>query len=466
MTDKLSLTDSEEPLASLQNKNNRRTALKIDPFFKIAASVAFVVVGTALAIIAGTGVVPYGDPQPSLSEPLRAPFCLLGILMILFGAFCTWIVIFRGEPGSPPYRKKHEKKLAEGIASILRTEPGWAAEALGRAKIKPRGESVFLDRMGHFYDEKEALAENFTSLLIERCHLLTQSNKKVFLLIDSGTTLYPFFERLGLQLARRKAQGQEWIDKLRIVSNNLAGIETLMNEGRINSKDPHSPLAVTCHLLPGEPLPIYSAVTGDVTNKALTSLRKREGPQARFIALTTGNWIRLRRSQPTCPIPLARGKGHFEFKQKLFNISDEVYVVAPLGKVFIHASNDEVNRVLGFAQDATGQEKSYREVKILGKKPAVTKLISTYRPPDFLLTTHATRLCALLDIDQNEPFEILREKFRKTKEIHDIPHILFKFNELSDNLWLQFITEFPHEHTRHEEFVRRFFGVQSIPAAV
>ena len=85
--------------------------MKTDLFFKIAISVAFVVIGTALAIIAATGVVPLGDPQPSLNEPLRVPFCLLGILMILFGIVCALIILFRRGPEPPPDRNKHVKVI-------------------------------------------------------------------------------------------------------------------------------------------------------------------------------------------------------------------------------------------------------------------------------------------------------------------------------------------------------------------
>lgn len=435
---------------------------KLDPS-KLAPSVAFVLVGAVLVIIGGTGVVPLGNPQPSLKEPLQILLCFLGILLILIGPIFVLIDLFNKNSKSQRDQNENVKKLAEGIASELRENTTWAAEALDRAQIKPIRQSVFSERMGHFYAEKGAIAEYFTPMLIDRCQLLAENDTQVFLLIDSGTTLYPIFERLAKDLASRKANGEEWIRNLRIVSNNLPGIETLMNEGRINPYDRYSPLAVECHLLPGEPLPIYSAVTGEETNEALQNLEKKMGDQARFIALTTGNWVRLRRSHPNCPVPLARGKGHFAFKQILINISHEVYVVAPLGKTFIDVSPEDVNNALGFHPRSKGQKQPYDEVQIGNEKAAVTRMVSTFRPQGFMLATHGTKLCTLLDVPQDEEYEILREKFRNEKEIHQIPHILFKFNRLPDDPWMQFKTEFPHKHTQHEKFIQRFFSVQSIP---
>lgn len=117
-----------------------------------------------------------------------------------------------------------------------------------------------------------------------------------------------------------------------------------MESGRINPSNRYSDLAIKCHLLPGVPLPIYSTVTGLETNEALERLRKKAGDNAFFIGLVTGNWIRLRRSDPPCPVPLARGLGHRKFKQVLINQSDEVYVVTPLGKILVKVPPDEVNK--------------------------------------------------------------------------------------------------------------------------
>jgi hypothetical protein len=344
--------------------------------------------------------------------------------------------------------------LAENIAAELRNNISWAADALERAKLKSRSQTLFGERLGHFRDEKEHIAEHFIPLLLKRCKAYVESGRKVYLLVDSGTTLYTFFERIGRATVRLYENRELWIDKMVLVTNNLPGVDTLIEAGRINPNNRYSRLAINCELLPGVPLPIYSAVTGGQTEEALMRLKAIAGSDAVFIGLVTGNWIRLRRSTPACPIPLARGAGHLEFKQIMINNSDEVYVVTPLGKLFVNVPPEEVNVGLEYSESHPDPDRQpYREVNISDEKAKFVKIVSTSRSRGRILYDLSTRVRAILDADH-----FVRDQF-PCAQAENVPHILFPFDRLPDDFYLQEEIEFPHSNTRREEFLTKFFFV-------
>jgi hypothetical protein len=359
--------------------------------------------------------------------------------------------------------------LAEKITIELKQDIGWASEALDRAKLRPRVQSVFYDRLGHLREEKEDIAEHFIPILLNRCKHLVDCGNSVYLLIDSGTTLYTFFEKLGQETVRYYDNKGSWLNKLTIVTNNLAGIEKLMETGRISPSKRYSPLAVKCYLLPGEPLPIYAAVTGQTTIDALDILRyppghkKKKETKNKFIGLVTGNWIRLQTEGHLCPIPLARGTGHLEFKQKLITYSDEIYIATPLGKIFIDASLTSINKALELEstkRDLDPSKQSYDEVNISEQKIPSVKLISTYRLfTERVLYDHGLMLQGLLG---GKSF-IFPNQFPETLIKQTLPHILFPFDKLPSNRYLEIETEFPHITTQREEFMRKFFHVRPNP---
>ena len=349
--------------------------------------------------------------------------------------------------------------LSEKIASELRQDSRWAAEALERSMLGPYSDTLFGERKNHFRDEKERIAERFVPILLKRLkHLIESSRnnspKKVFLCIDSGTTLYPFFRNIGIEMAGAYNQGENWVQSLTIVTNNLPGIEALMEHGRINPADRFSSLAVKCKLLPGSPLPIYSAVTGEDTENELQRV-KDNNENAIFIGLTTGNWVRIRRTSPRCPIPLSRGGRHPEFKQKLIDICDEIYVVAPLGKIFANMGQDEINKLLKLSEASNRlSKKSYKEPSINDEQAKIIKLVSTRRQNHRLLSQLSTYLSGQLQTkkdggDNNE--------FQKAK-IGDTYHLQFSFDGLPSEKYLEKEIEFPHSYTRNSKFINRFIN--------
>lgn len=350
-------------------------------------------------------------------------------------------------------------QLTKSIITQLTTDTSWASEALERAKLGPFSKTLFGERVGHFYDEKQYLAEHFLPHLLHHCCELVQSGKQVYLLIDSGTTLHPFFDKLGQAAINCHEDNEDWIDQVVVVTNNLPGVEALMDSGRLNPASRYSPLAINCQLLPGVPLPVYSAVLGELANKAIHSLKKEADPQKTvFIALVTGNWIRLRRSTPVCPVPLARGEGHLQFKQALIDCSDEIYVVTPLGKIFANISLSKLNQAMGFKEEYTDPDKKpYEEVHIADEKAKAVKIVSTSRDDGRLLHTLSIKVqAAIEDVEFNE------EQVRSTR-LASPNHVLLPFDRLPDNWYLELETEFPHRYTRRAEFRETYFFVPPHP---
>jgi len=347
------------------------------------------------------------------------------------------------------------------IAEVMKKDARWAADIVENVKLGYRPRTLFGQRLDHFRDEKEHIAERFLPLLLRHCHALVSGGKKVYLIMDSGTTLYPFFQKIGEQAIQSLENSDDWFGELFVVTNNLAGIETLMEYGRINPNYRYSPLAVNCHLLPGIPLPIYSAITGRETNEALLRLRAEETKKREcvFIGLVTGNWVRMRRTHPVCPVPLARGLGHLEFKQTVIDVSDEIFVIAPLGKLFVNISEEEVNGALGYVDTNRDPDKlPYKHVRIDNQKASAVKLISTTRLEGRVLSKHSMQVSEVFQGQAIDPvqFPVSSDKIDR--------HILFTFDKLPINWFEQIDIEFPHAYSRRQrEFMGKYFAVPRAP---
>ncbi len=193
-----------------------------------------------------------------------------------------------------------------------------------------------------------------------------------------------------------------------------------------------------------------------MTEEALRGLRNKAKEKGNpfFIGITTGNWIRLRRTIPACPIPLARGSGHLSFKQTLIDNSDETYVVTPLGKIFLKNSLEDVNKALGFEHSKSTQDlKEYREVLIENEKAKTVFMVSTSRFEGRVLSTLSTYVRASLGVD-----------YVGSGDINIPGHVLFPFDKLNANWYFQIEQEFPHAKTRIPEFYKKYFFVGEGPS--
>lgn len=340
--------------------------------------------------------------------------------------------------------------LAERLSERLIENPRWAHTALESARLLPYSNTLFGVRMHHFRAEKLAVARQFTPYLLKRCKHHIENDREAFLLIDGGTTLFPFFELIGQQTSQvwQARDESDWLERLHLATNNLPGVEELMRTGRKVEYDRYSDLAIEdCLLLPGKPLAVFGAVADDRTVAAIRAYRE-EHPQARFIALVVGNWVRLRNTPPICPVPLSRGPHHTAVKNAMIDVADEVFVISPLGKLFVGFSKQEVNEALGQAASVSGARDAYNEVNISPEKGHRVKLISTRRPSkERLLYEHSHSVIHKLFGHQGLPAAFTESDFAKGK-MEDLPHLLFPFDDLPAHRQQEFDTEFPH-HSPH-----------------
>ena len=359
------------------------------------------------------------------------------------------------------------RELAQHLSRALADDPTWARQALEASKLLPYAHTLFGERSQHFKEEKELLAKRFVPMLLERCRRLIESKedkRDVYLIIDAGTTLFPFFEQIGKLTAKAASQtGKKgkWLKHLHLVTNNLPGMEQLMQVGRLSPFDRYSPLAIQdSRLLPGIPIPIFGAVAGKQTQEAVDQL-KSEKPsgdrEAYFISLIVGNWIRIRRKGGACPVPMARGKEHREVKNAVVNGADEIYVVSPLGKVFLECSEERVNQILGFEDDRADQDRTpYGDVAISEELSKRVRIVSTDRAKERLLLGHAKRLGAVLGHCSGDCRDF------PSLPMKEVPHLLFPFDKLPQTSLAEREAEFPHYHTRNNAGFLEQFHVDPI----
>lgn len=96
------------------------------------------------------------------------------------------------------FRSEPALDVAKHVAELLRQNPDWARQALEAANMASYTHSIFGSRSHHFKEEKTELAKRFCPYLLGRCRrLINHGQRNVYLLIDAGTTLYPFFQLIG-----------------------------------------------------------------------------------------------------------------------------------------------------------------------------------------------------------------------------------------------------------------------------
>lgn len=354
--------------------------------------------------------------------------------------------------------------LSKEIIHHLTENSNWLREVfrhewLGNSNLS---NTIFGRRLAHFQNEKRFLADEFVPLLLERCKMHINSGKKVYLVIDSGTTLYYFMEVLSRLIVKKTTNEQEafWGDEscFTVVTNNLAGVDIAMETGRTNKENRFENLAYHCFVLPGKTLPIYSAVTGKITTDTLKRFKTDADPEKSvFIGLAVGNWVRIRNTPAKCPLPMARAEGHLDFKQVLIELSDEVFIITPLAKVIKGKSLDEVNRLI-----CSPGEEVYKEVYIenghLFTNPEKVKLITTTRKRNRELFSHASKLEGLLSAE-SEQMETYCAQLVREPDIAKVSHLLFKFDYLPNDKLGQIEVEFPHPETRQPRIMQELYQV-------
>jgi len=343
--------------------------------------------------------------------------------------------------------------LSEELKNNLVKDLSWLKNSFNSISSSHLPHTLFGERLTYFQMEKRAIMQEFVPLLLERCKKHIERNKKIYLWVDSGTTLYYFMEALSYEIVQRVIRRGEDIWKpeselFHVITNNLAGVQIAMDVGRLDSSNKFTGLAYNCKLLPGNALPLYSAVTGEETNEAVVNIRKKVSEKeknALFIGILVGNWVRIRKTAPQCPIPMARGIGHLKIKQVIVENSDEVFMLSPLGKILKNKGLDEINSIM-CKNDPNPYEELTIDSDYQSQDPNKIKLVTTSRSDNnSQLYTHSVSIKRILDIhDETTDFF---SKFINEEKIEDVSHVMFPYDYLYKNKKEEDETEFPHRET-------------------
>jgi len=152
---------------------------------------------------------------------------------------------------------------------------------------------------------------------------------------------------------------------------------------------------------------------------------------------------------------MARGEQgkHLKAKNKFVECADEVYVVSPLGKVFV-TSEARVNQAMGL-QGTYGdpEEEPYKDVFVNDEKAKIVKLVSTAREQDTLLHDHSVSVRASL----GQPgIELPSVDLFAAAEPADVPHLFFAFPPSVRTYYEELELEFPHSRTRVPSVLNMF----------
>lgn len=345
--------------------------------------------------------------------------------------------------------------------------------------------ALFRERLSQFKEEKELLADKFGDYLLARLENYCQNqDQQVLLFIGSGTTLFHFFKKIAVHARNLKQQSNPrmWMDNLAIVTNNLEGAQSLMEECESGNQKP-SETTLQCIVLPGTPSSTYGATltpspsgpfydvfepvsTPDVIHAITERAQKRpvsetfpEGQPIKIISLVAGNWVRIRQSVPRIALPLLREQAQHEIAQELINVSDEVYLVTPLGKIFAGHPKEEVYRVLQeYNNKRHPGHPLYKEIEHLFDANKI-RLVSTYRAQSDLLV-HLSELLARDDFFDAQKISTAAFHNKllpfKQSEFQFVPNLMFEYSLKDQDIEKQKEIEFPHTLSRSGDFMGMF----------
>ena len=380
------------------------------------------------------------------------------------------------EPESP--RRDSAKAVFEHLTQYLELQmkPRSAADMGGL------GANVYSGRIAHFNDEKQELGKRLAHFVIRRSFGFMKKGRKVVLLCDSGTSVFWFLAALGEAINKHCRSNKKRVLKpkdLVIVTNNIPGAESFIcyasshNVPQPSGESSISDL-VDCRILAGTFLPEYGAHAGRDTELDLENYAKqikggklderRRNPGPAFLAFTTGNWITIKGPDGSAlPYYLIRGNRHRAFKEKLLQVSDEIFAIAPLGKILPEVSVTDLNQYLHYSLDKDNpRQEGYEEIPTPANKAGVTRIVSTIREKQSVLRDHSAHLCKKLG-----QYIVLDPSNKKARGqacgfIAEKTHLLFAFDKFcNETVQTQLEIEFPHQLTRNDRFKREFFSIQS-----
>jgi DeoR/GlpR family transcriptional regulator of sugar metabolism len=318
--------------------------------------------------------------------------------------------------------------------------------------ISPSDISLFDRRRSHFTPEKEKLAEKIVE------DVRTQIDKEaggdeqltIILILDAGSTVFPIFRQLcvhpAFQFNRANAR------RLKIITNNLPGVSQLIKYGRIG--DPiRARTLFECRILVGFAHSQYEASLSSQTSNdlqnAVEEFRQEiqesgADNKIKVVSVTTGNYV------STTHGILARDPNHVMTKGAMLDVSDDVYVLAPLGKLLPY-SCDEINELLGYS----GGKVRYATLANWPEKAKELIMVVTTRDPDYFRQLEPSTVGIHLGRVQAE----IRDRFDE-KHLITIPFDPKSDVRVRTQASIMGIEralceyEFPHENLR-ESLIRR-----------
>jgi hypothetical protein len=214
---------------------------------------------------------------------------------------------------------------AEKIARPSDTEPYGATHYVqyGSSDI-----SLFSVRAAHYTEEKFAICKRLLHELVHNEKIAKR--KSIYLLIDSGSTLFPVFGLLCDYIRNEHEPYASILRKVHIITNNIPGVQVMITRGRKGSYVT-ADTVLDCIVIPGKVEAKYSAILSQegINHVAyvLKKVRERENDVI-VVALLTGNYISIGDGI------LWRGSFHGQMKNALAHCADSIYLLSPLGKVF------------------------------------------------------------------------------------------------------------------------------------
>lgn len=378
---------------------------------------------------------------------------------------CDWMEHWTASEDQLPFSEKSrltaigEKQLAGIIASevadsvgrLLKSDPSWAQQVIRTAHLNWPG-GILQERMAHYSQEKSYLAKRFSDWLGRRVEYLLKRGSDVHLLVDAGSTNLWLVHHLWEHLAR--LSDLQTNRGIFIITNNIPVAESFAEQCLNSRFQTNTP--IRCELLGGELQPRYGAVTGSVTSAQLLERTDHMPKPGTYIALMVGNLIRLNR-HPVNPVPLVRGAGFKNIKEFYLSRAHEIYVIAPLGKIFL-ASTAETNKLLGFSASALEHSRqAYDEVNVTHGKTQFIKLVTTLRHSvTSILLRHSAAVQSWLGYSEETVPD-------PTADIQAIPHICLPFDDhlKGRSFQEQVNIEFPHKHMRDPRILSHF-GVRRL----
>jgi hypothetical protein len=200
------------------------------------------------------------------------------------------------------------------------------------------------DRTNHWRYEKEFLAKKMVAFLKRRIAYIKSSKEynKIAILFDAGSTITPILDMLGSQASDEQ---NHWTSDpgISIYTNNLNGVLTLLKYRDFDEKDDrHANIPFKCSVLPGDVLSAYAATASENTIQAINDIRSDESTY--IIAVSTGNYVFLNLNKKHIA-PIARTGKHPDIKSALATTANEIYYVAPLGKVILCRPNEKLEEL-------------------------------------------------------------------------------------------------------------------------